>query len=190
MMHVTQRVLGGISSLRTAPFRTELERLLEGARERGIQVVAWAIHVNHIHVCCIPRDARALADAMRYLFGRLARWINRVLCPGRLSQMGVRAPSTPADRQCRQSSPTGHRPDVRRLVRSRCSPTLAADWRGRALAPICDSLPGDGGGSSMTASSAGSSERPTTSSGASLMCSQIPCGRGWRRRSCGLTGRC
>ncbi|MFT7623285.1 MAG: REP element-mobilizing transposase RayT, partial [Myxococcota bacterium] len=83
MMHVTQRVLGDISSLRTAPFRTQPERLLEGARERGIKVVAWAIHVNHIHVCCIPRDARALADAMRYLFGRLARWINGVLCPGR-----------------------------------------------------------------------------------------------------------
>lgn len=75
-MHITQRLRSGLPSLRRGWVRELFRSLLDGAADRGVRTVAFAILGNHIHWICVPHSRAALGDAARYVFGRLAVRLN------------------------------------------------------------------------------------------------------------------
>lgn len=76
-MHITQRLQAGLPSLRRGWVRELFRSLLNGAAERGVRTVAFAILGNHIHWVVVPRTRAALGDAARYVFAGLARGLNK-----------------------------------------------------------------------------------------------------------------
>jgi putative transposase len=77
-MHVTQHLGPGLPSLRRPEVLALFRRMVGGAAERGLKTVAYALVGNHIHWMCLPESREALAAATRYVFGQLARNLNRM----------------------------------------------------------------------------------------------------------------
>jgi putative transposase len=77
-MHVTQHIGAGLPSLRRPEVLALFRRMVGGAAERGLKTVAYALVGNHIHWVCLPESREALAAATRYVFGQLARNLNRL----------------------------------------------------------------------------------------------------------------
>jgi len=76
-MHVTQKLVAGLPSLRQGWIRDRLIELLRQAVPRGLRTVGVVPMPNHIHLICIPESRRALGDALRYVFSQLARALKR-----------------------------------------------------------------------------------------------------------------
>ena len=77
-MHLTTHVVPGAPSLRQAEVLQHFRELLAGAEQRGVQTVAYAVMAGHIHWIVLCESAEALRDGTRYLFGQLARRLNRM----------------------------------------------------------------------------------------------------------------
>lgn len=77
-MHLTTKVVPGAPSLRQPEVVWHFEELLAGAEQRGVQTVTYTIMGAHIHWLVLCESAEALRDATRYLFGQLARRLNRM----------------------------------------------------------------------------------------------------------------
>lgn len=77
-LHQTIRVRAGGPSLRQPAVRELLRGLLAQARKRGVQTALVTLMSNHIHWIAVPRSRAAFADATRYVFGQLARALNRL----------------------------------------------------------------------------------------------------------------
>jgi len=77
-MHLTTHVVDGAPSLRQPEVRRHFEELLEGARQRGVQTVSFALLDGHLHWVVLAESPEALRDATRYVFGLLARRLNRL----------------------------------------------------------------------------------------------------------------
>ena len=78
-MHLTKRVVVGLPGLRRPDVMRLFRELVEDARSRGVRTVLFAMMNNHLHWVVVPRSAEALRDATRYVFGRFARRLNRLL---------------------------------------------------------------------------------------------------------------
>ena len=76
-MHLTARVAADAHSLRQPEVRALFRTLLEGARERGVRTVSFALLPDHVHWVVLARSRAALGDATRYVFSQLARQLNR-----------------------------------------------------------------------------------------------------------------
>ena len=76
-MHITQKLVAGLPSLRQGWIRERLFELLHAAVPRGLRTVAVVSMTDHIHLICIPESRRALGDAMRYVFSQLARALKK-----------------------------------------------------------------------------------------------------------------
>jgi len=76
--HVTQR-----GNYRQRVFQDDTDRqqylrwLIEYKRKHKLLVWAWCLMENHIHLICLPRTDRALADALRDTHMRYANYFNR-----------------------------------------------------------------------------------------------------------------
>ena len=46
--------------------------------DRGVRVLAYSLMPNHLHLFVVADDREALGDAMRYLFSKLARALQRL----------------------------------------------------------------------------------------------------------------
>jgi len=77
-MHLTTHLRGDRPSMRTAAARAVFLSLLAEATRRGLKTVAYAIVGNHIHWIVRAESAAALTDATRYVFGMLARRLNKL----------------------------------------------------------------------------------------------------------------
>lgn len=77
-MHITKRVRVDVPSLRRQEVLDYFGELVEEARPRGVRTFAWVIQEDHIHWYACPESREALADATRYVFGRFAKFVNRL----------------------------------------------------------------------------------------------------------------
>ena len=77
-MHLTIRLCQGLPSLRRAGARAAFRSLLEEARRRGVRTVAFCCMANHLHWVVLASSPESLRDATRYVFGLLARALNRM----------------------------------------------------------------------------------------------------------------
>jgi len=77
-MHVTTHVVDGAPSLRQPEVRRIFEELLEGARQRGVRTVSFSLLPTHLHWVFFAESKEARQDATRYVFGQLARRLNRM----------------------------------------------------------------------------------------------------------------
>ena len=76
-LHIGLRVRTDVPGLRRPDVLQELRRLLAGARTRGLRTVAVVVLADHVHWIAVPNSREALRDAMRYVLGLWARWLNR-----------------------------------------------------------------------------------------------------------------
>jgi putative transposase len=76
--HVTQR-----GNYRQRIFGDDTDRqqyvrwLVEYKAKRSLLVLAWCLMENHVHLVCLPRTDRALADTLRDTHMRYANYFNR-----------------------------------------------------------------------------------------------------------------
>ena len=77
-MHLTTHVVDGAPSLRQPEVRRHFEELIEGARRRGVQTVSFSLLDTHIHWVILAESREARQDGTRYVFGQLARRLNRM----------------------------------------------------------------------------------------------------------------
>lgn len=76
--HITQRGnRGNKVFFREKDYRQYLEWLGEYGRKSGLEIYAYCLMTNHVHIVGVPRDEQALAAALRPLHMRYAQWINR-----------------------------------------------------------------------------------------------------------------
>lgn len=78
-MHLTIRVHRDVGNLRDQAVLDELRGLLAGARRRGVRTIAAILMPDHLHWLVVPESADALRDATRYVFGKLAKFVNALL---------------------------------------------------------------------------------------------------------------
>ena len=74
-MHITKRVRKDVPRLRRQEVLDYFRELVKAARERGVHTFAWVIQDDHLHWYARPESKEALADATRYVFGQLAKFI-------------------------------------------------------------------------------------------------------------------
>jgi REP element-mobilizing transposase RayT len=86
-MHLTVRVCDDVPGLRRPEVRDYLRELVEAARARGVSSCVVVLMHNHLHWIVTPRSAAALRDATRFVFGHLARFLNRLF--GRVGKVFV-----------------------------------------------------------------------------------------------------
>lgn len=77
-MHLTMKLKADLPSLRRAGPRAAFRVLLAEARSRGVRTVSFQLMGNHIHWLVMPESAASLRDATRYVFGQLARRLNKM----------------------------------------------------------------------------------------------------------------
>ena len=77
-MHLTTHLVSGAPSLRQPEVRQHFRQLLAGAEQRGVRTVAYALMGSHIHWLVMCDSDEELRDGTRYLFGLLARRLNRL----------------------------------------------------------------------------------------------------------------
>ena len=77
-IHITRDVQAGLPSLRQPAVLASFRSLVGEAAGRGVRTVAFALMSGHIHWVVIPQSREALADATRYVFGQLARRLNKL----------------------------------------------------------------------------------------------------------------
>jgi REP element-mobilizing transposase RayT len=80
-MHLTVHVRPGVPRLRRQEILDYVRELMTAAQRRGVRTVASALLDNHWHWIVVPQSAAALTDATRFVYGHLAKFINR--CFGR-----------------------------------------------------------------------------------------------------------
>jgi len=76
-MHLTVHVRQGVPRLRRQEILDYLREMMAAARRRGVRTVASALLDSHWHWVVVPQSAAALQDATRFVYGHLARFINR-----------------------------------------------------------------------------------------------------------------
>jgi len=86
-MHLTMRVHEDVPGLRRQEILDYVRELVTQARLRGVRTVALALMGRHLHWLVVPESAAALRDATRFVFGHLAKFINR--CFGRRGKVFV-----------------------------------------------------------------------------------------------------
>ena len=77
-MHVTKHARADVANLRCQEVLDYFGVLVGEARGRGLHTVAWVIQDEHLHWFVRPTSRAALADATRYVFARLAKFVNRL----------------------------------------------------------------------------------------------------------------
>ena len=77
-MHVTQKIQRGLPSLRHPAVQARIKQLAAACERRGVKVIASATMTDHIHLGCCPESREAMTNAMRYFFGELAKFLNRL----------------------------------------------------------------------------------------------------------------
>ncbi len=77
-MHITKHTVDGVPSLRCQEVLDYFGVLVGEARERGVHTSGWVIQDEHLHWFVRPTSKEALADATRYVFGKLAKFVNRL----------------------------------------------------------------------------------------------------------------
>jgi len=86
-MHLTVHVRDGVPGLRRQEILNYLRELMTAARRWGVRTVASALLDSHWHWIVVPQSAAALADVTRFVYGHLAKFINR--CFGRRGRVFV-----------------------------------------------------------------------------------------------------
>ena len=76
-MHITQKLVPGLPSMRTQAVERKVASLVVGMQQRGVVVFVRCTLSNHIHLVLRAKSRTALADALRYFFGQLARFVNK-----------------------------------------------------------------------------------------------------------------
>lgn len=77
-MHVTNHVHDDVRSLRSRSVARKIATLAKGTPLRGMTIVLSQTMSNPIHLVVQVRSRRALHNATRYLFGLLARSLNKL----------------------------------------------------------------------------------------------------------------
>ena len=77
-MHITKHTRDHVPSLRRPEVLRYFRQLVAEARDRGVHTAAWVIQDEHLHWFVQPASRDALGDATRYVFGKLARFVNRL----------------------------------------------------------------------------------------------------------------
>ncbi len=79
-VHVTVRVVEGLSSLRDAVcFKALWESFYRANAKRGFKVVHYSVQSNHVHFIVEAEGTNELSSGMRGLMIRMARAINKVM---------------------------------------------------------------------------------------------------------------
>jgi len=78
-VHVTLRLVPGVSSLRGALFGKVRDALAEGQERFGFRLVHFSVQSNHVHLIAEAADRRSLSRGMQGLSIRVARAVNRGL---------------------------------------------------------------------------------------------------------------
>jgi len=75
--HVTQRGVRSMAVLSDdAQRRMYLDLMCEQCRRREVEVLAWCLMTNHVHLVLVPPDEAALARAVGEAHKRYTRWRN------------------------------------------------------------------------------------------------------------------
>lgn len=77
-MHITLRVRDDVPRLRRPEVLRCFRELVAAARERGVRSVASVLMGSHLHWVVVPESADALREATKFVFSRLAKFINRL----------------------------------------------------------------------------------------------------------------
>lgn len=77
-IHITTHACDDVPDLRRPEIRAHLGELLAHARRCGVRTVALTVMGSHLHWMAIADSAAALRDATRVVFGKLARFVNRL----------------------------------------------------------------------------------------------------------------
>jgi len=68
-------------------YRRYLRLLGEYAPERGLEILAYCLMPNHVHIVAVPADEGSLASVLKPVHLRYAQHVNRAReCPGRVWQ--------------------------------------------------------------------------------------------------------
>ncbi len=79
-IHVTQRIRGGLPSLRTHRLFSTTRKALSAGKERfGFALIHFSVQSNHLHLIAEVESRAALTRGMQGLSVRLARALNREL---------------------------------------------------------------------------------------------------------------
>jgi len=100
-MHLTMRVHGDVPRLRQQQVLDYFRHMRAEARRRGVRTIASALLDNHLHWLVVAESAAALRDATRYVFGRLAKFINQFF--GRRGKVFVERYASTCARSVRQA---------------------------------------------------------------------------------------
>lgn len=100
-MHLTVRVHQDVPRLRRQAVLDYFRQLVGEARRRGVRTVASALLDSHLHWMVVAESAAALRDATRFVFGHLAKFINRLF--GRRGKVFVERFASVCCRSVRQS---------------------------------------------------------------------------------------
>ncbi len=81
--HITARVTRGTWNLRSQRcFGAIRAVLVEAAKCEGFRVVHFSVQHNHLHLIVEAENRRAMINALRRLFSRIARELNKVMRTG------------------------------------------------------------------------------------------------------------
>ena len=78
VMHVTSKVHRDVRWLRSPRALDKIWTLLDGVKARGVRILVVQIMGSHIHLGLMPTSREALHNAMRFFFGLLARFLNKL----------------------------------------------------------------------------------------------------------------
>src|SRR6202163_3015021 len=81
-VHTTLRVARGCWNLRSRRALAALQGAFEGGRERfGFRLIHYSVQGNHLHLIVEAESKQALSRGMQALTIRMARALNRMMCP-------------------------------------------------------------------------------------------------------------
>lgn len=75
---MTNHLSPGVPSLPKPEVKKRVRALVAAAHKRGCVVLAYCLGDNHIHRVVRARSRKAMAAAMRFLCGELAKFMNRL----------------------------------------------------------------------------------------------------------------
>lgn len=100
-IHITNRVAPDVPSLRHPAIQKHFRGLLAEARQRGVRTVVAVVMDNHVHWCVRADSRDALREATKYVFSKLAKFINRLF--GRRGKVFVERYYSECARNARQA---------------------------------------------------------------------------------------
>lgn len=79
--HVIQRGLQGrLTFLIDQDYVTYLEIMTECSRRHGVEIWAYCLMPDHVHLIAIPKEKNSLSSCLRAAHGRYTRYINHRTC--------------------------------------------------------------------------------------------------------------